>query len=98
MSQHADVVGKAQAELDTVVGPSRLPSISDRSSLVYVEAVLKEAMRWHNVLPLGIPHHTMADDELRGYFIPAGTILLANIWSVQLVNRRLVWNVYVIDL
>ncbi len=48
-----DVQKKAQAEIDNVIGQDRLPTISDRESLPYVEAVFKEALRWHTVVPLG---------------------------------------------
>lgn len=48
-----EVQVKAQAELDTVVGRERLPSFSDRDSLPYVNAVWKEVLRWHTVVPLG---------------------------------------------
>ena len=82
MSLHPEVQRKAQTELDRVVGRSRLPDFRDLDSLVYVRAVLKEAMRWHTVTPLGIPHRTKKDDVFDGYFVPAGTILIANIWCV----------------
>ncbi|KAI1792473.1 cytochrome P450 [Ganoderma leucocontextum] len=81
MSLHPDVQRKAQAELDAVVGPRRLPEFADQASLVYVRALCKEALRWQNVTPMGIPHRTMADDELQGYFVPAGTIISVNVWA-----------------
>ena len=43
---------------------------------------MKESFRWFTVTPLGISHRTLEDDEFRGYFIPAGTVLTANIWYV----------------
>ena len=49
-----EVQTKAQAELDAVVGTERLPCSNDRDSLPYINAVWKEALRWHSVLPLGI--------------------------------------------
>ena len=57
-----------------------MPDFTDFDSLVYLRALIKEAMRWHNVVPLDIPHATIADDQFHGYFIPAGTVLLPNIW------------------
>lgn len=48
-----EVQAKAQAELDAVVGSERLPSFSDQDSLPYVNAVCKEVLRWHAVVPLG---------------------------------------------
>ncbi|KAI0752766.1 cytochrome P450 [Daedaleopsis nitida] len=81
MSLHPECLKKAHAELDKVVGPSRLPDFSDRDGLVYVDAIIKEALRWHNVVPLGVPHCSTVDDEYRGYFIPKGTVLMPNIWQ-----------------
>ncbi|KAI9058132.1 cytochrome P450 [Trametes sanguinea] len=81
MCLYPEVQQKARAELDAVVGPHRLPEYTDRPSLVYIEAIVKESLRWHNVAPLGIAHSTIADDELRGYFIPAGTNLVPNVWA-----------------
>ena len=80
---YPEVLRKAHAELDTVVGPHRLPDFGDRDSLPYVNAVIKESMRWHSALPFGVPHATVADDEFRGYFIPAGTMLIPNTWCVS---------------
>ena len=86
MALHPDAQKKAQAELDSVVGPGRMPDFSDWNSLVFVNAVIKETLRWHTIVPLSVPHATMADDDLHGYFIPAGTVLLPNIWSVPSVS------------
>lgn len=81
MSLYPKVLKTAQAELDAVVG-SRLPEHGDRNKLPYVNAIVKEALRWHVVFPLSLPHNTVADDELDGYFIPAGTIIMPNTWCV----------------
>ncbi|TFK92562.1 cytochrome P450 [Polyporus arcularius HHB13444] len=81
LSLHPEVLQKAHAELDEVVGPDRLPDFGDRESLVYVGAIIKEILRWSNPTPLGLPHCITEDDELHGYFIPAGTVLFANTWA-----------------
>ncbi|KAI0352615.1 CyP450 monooxygenase [Trametes cingulata] len=82
LALHPDVQKKAQNELDTVVGPSRLPDHSDVDQLVYVNALVKEALRWHVVVPLSIPHRTVRNDEFHGYLVPAGTTVMANVWSI----------------
>ncbi|KAG5220605.1 cytochrome P450 [Salix suchowensis] len=46
-----EVQKKAQAELDAVVGPNRLPTFQDRPNLPYMNAVALEALRWHSVAP-----------------------------------------------
>ena len=53
MALYPEVQKKAQAEIDTVVGPHRLPDFEDRPSLPYINAIVKESMRWHLVAPLG---------------------------------------------
>jgi len=75
-----DVQKKVQAEIDAVVGPDRLPTFADRDSLPYVEALAKEVMRWHAVTPLAVPHRATEDDIHNGYFIPKGSLVMANVW------------------
>ncbi|KAG1773897.1 cytochrome P450 [Suillus occidentalis] len=72
MTLFPDVQKKAQAELDAVVG-------SDQS-LPYVGALVKEALRWHTVIPTGFPHCVSEDDVHDGYYIPKGSIIIPNIW------------------
>ncbi|KAH9924275.1 cytochrome P450 [Epithele typhae] len=83
IARHPEVQARARAELDAVVGPHRLPTLADRAALPYVDAVLKETMRWHVSAPLGVPHVCTADDEYGGMFIPAGTAIMVNIWSIM---------------
>jgi cytochrome P450 len=54
MTLHPAVQRKAQAELDSVVGPHRLPTFADRDNLPYIEALMKELMRWHTIGPMGM--------------------------------------------
>ncbi|KAJ6565468.1 cytochrome P450 [Mycena vulgaris] len=80
---HAPHVQKiAQEELDRVVG-DRLPTYSDQEALPYIAAIVKESLRWELVIPLGVPHRVMQDDVYNGYFIPAGTIMIANQWGIS---------------
>lgn len=55
MVLYPEVQTRAQAEIDSVIGEGlqRLPHWEDRSSLPYIDAVLKETLRWHPVSPLG---------------------------------------------
>ena len=59
MTLYPEVQRKAQTEIDQVVGNSRLPDFSDQDALPYVQAVLKEVLRWHPVTPLGMSLHAM---------------------------------------
>ncbi|KAJ3537164.1 hypothetical protein NMY22_g5703 [Coprinellus aureogranulatus] len=82
LAMNPEAQRKAQAEIDSVVGLGRLPSLDDRESLPYVSAVVKEVERWHTVAPLGFTHVTARDDEYNGYFIPKGTYVLTNTWAI----------------
>ena len=53
MVNHPEVQQRAKAEIDRVIGRERLPDFEDRASLPYVDAVLRETMRWHPVAPMG---------------------------------------------
>ena len=55
MALYPEVQKKAHAEIDTVIGPNRLPYFHDRPSLPYINAVVKESSRWNLVGPLGRP-------------------------------------------
>ncbi|PPQ90193.1 LOW QUALITY PROTEIN: hypothetical protein CVT25_001373 [Psilocybe cyanescens] len=73
---------KAQEEIDMVVGQHRLPNLDDRPSLPYFDCVLKEVLRWSPMVPLGMPHRLMEDDFYRNFYIPKGTIVMANIYAI----------------
>jgi cytochrome P450 len=45
MLVHPDVQRRAQAELDQVVGHTRLPDIGDAEKLLYLRAIVKECIR-----------------------------------------------------
>ncbi|TDL20244.1 cytochrome P450 [Rickenella mellea] len=86
MILHPAVQCKAQAELDDVLvmdnGERRLPDYSDRSNLPYIDAVLKEVLRWAPVAPLGLPHMAKNDDTYDGYLIPAGSLIVGFVWEM----------------
>ncbi|KIJ97235.1 hypothetical protein K443DRAFT_257636 [Laccaria amethystina LaAM-08-1] len=82
MAMHPEAQRKAQAEIDAIVGAHRLPDLNDRPHLPYINAIVKELMRWQLVIPLGLAHMATDDDEYDGYFIPKGTIVIGASWSI----------------
>ncbi|KAK7046387.1 cytochrome P450, partial [Favolaschia claudopus] len=82
MSLYPQVQERAHAELMKVAGPTRLPGFSDRPYLPYIEAMIQEILRWNPVAPLALPHKLIQDVIYRGYYLPAGTTLLANSWAM----------------
>ena len=83
MASHPQVQRRAQAEIDAIVGPNRLPTLDDKPLLPYTAALIKECLRWRNVTPLGFPHTVREDDEYKGYFIPKGSTILPITWQVK---------------
>ncbi|KAG5756938.1 hypothetical protein H9Q70_000477 [Fusarium xylarioides] len=80
MILHPDVQKKAQEEIGGVIGNERLPNCSDRPGLPYVNALVKEVLRWNPVVPMGLPHTSTVDDVFEGYFIPKNALIMPNIW------------------
>lgn len=80
MAHFPTVQQKAQIEIDRVVGSDRLPQFEDRDELPYVNALVKEILRWHPVVPVNIAHVSSEDDICEGYTIPKGSSVLANLW------------------
>ncbi|KAL3372020.1 hypothetical protein AABB24_008521 [Solanum stoloniferum] len=74
---------KAQDELDAHVGKNRWVQESDIKNLVYLQAIVKEALRLYPAGPLSVPHESMEDCTISGYDIPKGTRLLLNIWKIH---------------
>ncbi|TFY83864.1 hypothetical protein EWM64_g140 [Hericium alpestre] len=82
MTLFPDIQKKAQAEINAVVGSSRLPVFNDRDRLPYVDAILKEVLRWQPISPISIPHAVRTNDFHNGYFIPKGTGIIVNLWQM----------------
>ncbi|KAF7371276.1 Cytochrome P450 [Mycena sanguinolenta] len=88
MSLYPEVQAAAQKEIDTVVGNDRLPNISDRERLPYVNALCKEVLRYHVALPTGIPHRARADfiyepgEGATPMLIPKDSLVIPNIWKL----------------
>ncbi|XRM44916.1 hypothetical protein ABZX51_008019 [Aspergillus tubingensis] len=66
MALNPHVQAKAQAELDTILGPYTLPKLSDREKLPYINAIVKESLRWYPVAPMGLPHLCVEGDVYDG--------------------------------
>jgi cytochrome P450 len=84
LASNQDAQRKAQAEVDAVFGPGNtLPDTIDLDQLPYINACVTEGLRWRPVSPLGLPRETLADQDVLGYHIPKGTMVLLNQWTIQ---------------
>ncbi|KZT58476.1 cytochrome P450 [Calocera cornea HHB12733] len=77
---HPEVAERAQEQIDAVCGECP-PTFADKENLPYVEAIVKETLRWRPGVPLSAPHKVSEDFEYKGYIFPKGTIFLDNLWS-----------------
>ncbi|KIJ15631.1 hypothetical protein PAXINDRAFT_114873 [Paxillus involutus ATCC 200175] len=82
MVLHPEVQEKVHAQIDVVVGKDRIPTLDDRPSLTYVDAIMRETLRWHPLAPLSLPHAAVNDDVYNGFYIPKGATVITNIWAI----------------
>ena len=75
------VLRRAQAEVDAVVGASRLADESDVPNLPYLQAVAKETLRLHPTGPL-VVRRSLEPCKVSGYDVPAGATVFVNVWAI----------------
>ncbi|KAL1830989.1 hypothetical protein ACET3Z_000640 [Daucus carota] len=80
--RHPRVMKKVQQELEEVVGLDKMVKESDLESLEYLNMVVKEAMRLHPVAPLLLPHLSVEDCMVEGFFIPKNSRVVVNVYAI----------------
>ena len=86
-AEPGDWIARARKELDEICGSNaeRLPTFDDWNRLPFIQAIMKETLRWRpNVNQTGFPHSLTQDDEYEGYKFPAGTVVTINNWAISL--------------
>ncbi|XP_028818811.1 cytochrome P450 2B4-like isoform X2 [Denticeps clupeoides] len=73
---------KMQKEIDDVIGQTRSPTMEDRKSLPFTNAVIHEAQRFLDLVPMGLPHYATKDISFKGFIIPKDTVILPLLHSV----------------
>ena len=53
MLLYPDIQARARRELEAAIGVLRLPTFEDFGSVPYIDALIKELLRWQPVVPLG---------------------------------------------
>ncbi|MED6251351.1 hypothetical protein ATANTOWER_029108 [Ataeniobius toweri] len=81
---------RIQHELDTKIGADRSPRLSDRGSLPYLEATIREVLRIRPVAPLLIPHVALSDTSIGHFRVKKGTRVIINLWSLHHDEKE--WN------
>ncbi|KAJ8336611.1 hypothetical protein SKAU_G00378310 [Synaphobranchus kaupii] len=87
---HPDVQERCQKEIDEVLGEKEQASFEDRHMMPYTQAMIHEAQRVADTVPLSAFHATTKDTRLMGYDIPKGTLIIPNLSSV--LNEESQWK------
>lgn len=90
MLNQPEILQKVVEELDRVVGRERLVQESDFSQLNYIKACAREAFRLPPIVAFNLPHMSIADSTVSGYFIPGGSHVLLS--RLGLGRNPKVWD------
>ncbi|EAQ93834.1 hypothetical protein CHGG_02069 [Chaetomium globosum CBS 148.51] len=89
MVLYPEVQQKAQAEIDRVVGPTRMPTMDDEPNLQYIRGIVKESLRWMPTTIMGaVPHAATQDDWYDGHLIPKNAGVVNNVWAINMDPAR----------
>jgi cytochrome P450 len=82
---YPDIFQMARAEVDRVCGSNaeRLPVFADELAMPYVNALIKELLRWRPLF-IWTPEHSLTEDlEFEGYYFPRGTSFVLNHYALS---------------
>ncbi|KAG4943244.1 hypothetical protein JHK85_047890 [Glycine max] len=83
MMHNPEIMKRVQEELEVVVGKDNTVEESHIHKLSYLQAVMKETLRLHPVLPLLVPHCPSETTIVGGYTIPKGSRVFVNVWAIH---------------
>ncbi|GFP89524.1 cytochrome p450 81d1 [Phtheirospermum japonicum] len=81
--QNPDILKRARADIDNLVGKHRLITESDVSKIPYLLNIINETLRMHPAAPLLTPHISSDDCTVGGFRVPRGTMLFVNAWDIH---------------
>ncbi|XP_047331084.1 tyrosine N-monooxygenase-like [Impatiens glandulifera] len=90
MINQPEILVKAVQELDQVVGKNRFVQESDLNNLNYIKACVKESFRLHPMVAFNVPHVSICDTMVAGYFIPKGSHVLLS--RLGLGRNSKIWD------
>lgn len=88
MMNKPETIKKAQKELDEIVGKDNINGLLELEEshilkLPYLQAVMKEVLRLHPVLPLMVPHCPNESTIVGNYTVPKGSRVFVNVWAIH---------------
>lgn len=83
LTQHADALAKVKEEAVQAFGKDEGPASREQAEqMLYTVSALKESLRKYTVVPL-VVRRASAADQLHGYTIPAGTLVMCVLQAVH---------------
>ncbi|KAK9378457.1 putative cytochrome P450 oxidoreductase [Kockiozyma suomiensis] len=83
MATYPRVQEKAQALIDEKIGSGRSPQWQDFDDLPYINAIVKEGLRWRPVTSVGFAHRVRQDDTYRDMLIPKDSTVFVGVWALN---------------
>ncbi|KAG9137349.1 hypothetical protein Leryth_024581 [Lithospermum erythrorhizon] len=90
MINQPETLARATEEIDSVVGRDKLVQEFDLEKLNYLKSCAREAFRLHPFAAFNVPHESLSDAVVGGYFIPKGSRILLS--RVGLGRNERVWT------
>lgn len=84
MVLYPDIQKQCQLDIDAAIGSAELPTLNDKSRLAYIEAVICEAQRMYNIVPISGPRRVLKPTILGGYHIPVNTTVLMGLETINM--------------
>ncbi|KAM7515665.1 hypothetical protein LguiA_005248 [Lonicera macranthoides] len=82
LMKNPSLMKKAQEELRKLIGEKGRVDEDDLQKLPYLEAVVKETLRFHPAAPLLVPRETMQSCVVDGYEIRPKTLVYVNAYAI----------------
>ena len=80
--RHPKMMMKMQDEVRAITSNKKDIKLDDLDEMHYLNAVIKETLRLHPILPLLVPRESRREAKIQGYDIAAGTQVFINVWAI----------------
>lgn len=79
---------KIYKEIEEYVGLDRVPNMSDKPKLKYLNAFIMETQRMGSLVPFALTHVCAQDTVLNGFTIPKGAQVIPNLDAVGILKKE----------
>ncbi|XP_027330938.1 cytochrome P450 71A1-like [Abrus precatorius] len=83
LARNPTIMKKVQEEVRNIIGNKSNIKENDINQMHYLKCVVKETLRSHPPGPFLAPRETISSVKLKGYDIPAKTMVYINAWAIQ---------------